>query len=148
MSTIAAVFKSEIARVARKELRAELDALRKTNAHYRSELAALKRRLHTVESQLRRLGKVTAKVVQAGDSADENNADGAGIRFSAKGFATLRKRLGLSAAQMGKLLGASQLSVYKWESGKAHPRAGSLQAIAQVRSIGKKEAARRLEQMA
>ena len=70
--------------------------------------------------------------------------EGAAPRFSAKGLAAQRKRLGLSAAAMAKLLGVSALSVYKWESGKTRPRAKQIEAIARLRGIGKKEAAARL----
>ena len=45
---------------------------------------------------------------------------------------------------MAQLLGASALSVYKWESGKAHPRAAQLERIASIRQLGKREALARL----
>ena len=61
------------------------------------------------------------------------------------GFAQHRKGLGLSAAEVGKLLGASALSVYKWESGKAKPRRSFLPAIAALRRMGKREAAAKLQ---
>ena len=53
----------------------------------------------------------------------------------------LRQRLGLSAAAMGTLLGVTAQSIYKWEDGKARPRASQLQAIAAARKLGKREAA-------
>lgn len=61
------------------------------------------------------------------------------------GFAALRKKLGISAAEMGKLLGVSAQSVYHWESGKTKPRASQLQAIAAVRKMGKRAVAAKLE---
>jgi DNA-binding transcriptional regulator YiaG len=67
------------------------------------------------------------------------------LRFRAAGFASHRKRLGLSAAQASKLLGVSSLSVYKWEAGKSHPRSSQLPAIARFRKLGKREAAALLE---
>lgn len=63
----------------------------------------------------------------------------ANLRFSAKGLAAQRSRLGLSAAQMGLLLGVSGQSIYKWEAGKARPRASQLPAIVQLKKIGKRE---------
>ena len=141
MPNIATALKAEISRVARKELRAETDSLRKAVTGYRSEIAALKRRLQALEKQTKRLGKGSAVPTRPVDEADD--ADGK-HRFSAKGFAANRARLRLSAADYGKLLGVSQLSVYKWESGKVRPRAGYLPAIAEVRKLGKKEAAVRL----
>jgi hypothetical protein len=55
MSTYAESFKKEIARVARKELKAELDALRKTNITHRTEIVALRREARAMTV---RLGKV------------------------------------------------------------------------------------------
>ena len=56
-----------------------------------------------------------------------------------------RARLGLSAREMAQLLCVSQLSVYKWEQGKARPRAKQLAAIASVRKMGKREVAAKLK---
>lgn len=76
----------------------------------------------------------------AAKSADE----GPQRRFRAHGFAALRKKLGLSAADMGKLLGVSPQTIYHWEKGQAKPRANQLQGIAEVRKLGKRSAAARL----
>lgn len=141
MPNIANLLKNEIARVARKEVRAETKGLKNAIAPYRAQIAELKRRTRELELQIRRLGRVTAKAVSAAppEEAGERN-----LRFSAKGLATQRKRLGLSAQAFGALIGASGQSVYKWEEGKTRPRARHLPAIAALRSIGKKEAAARL----
>jgi len=37
-------------------------------------------------------------------------------------------------------LGASSLSVYKWETGHVHPRAAQLERIAEVLKLGKRKA--------
>ena len=68
------------------------------------------------------------------------------LRFRVSGFGTLRKKLGVTANEMGVLLGVSGQSVYKWEQGKAKPRASQLKAIAAVRKMGKREVAERLAQ--
>jgi DNA-binding transcriptional regulator YiaG len=68
-------------------------------------------------------------------------------RFSSKGLTQNRQRLGLSAKNFGALIGASSLSVYKWEKGDVRPRAKYLAAIASVRALGKKEAAARVAQL-
>lgn len=143
MANLAAVLKEEVARLARKELRAEIDALRKSSSHYRSEIAALKRRLADLERQVGRLGKVTAKVAEA-DIAEPAEAK---HRFRIGGFITLRKKLGLTADAMGKLLGVSGQSIYLWESGRTSPRPSQLAVIASMRKIGKREALKRLEEM-
>ena len=145
MPNIANLLKSEIARVARKQVRAETQGLKQAIAPYRAQIADLKRRMRQLEWQVNRLGRVAARSASAGsaETASERN-----LRFSAKGLAAQRKRLGLSAQAFGTLIGASGQSVYKWEEGKTRPRAKHLPVIASLRSIGKKEAAARLEAMA
>ena len=80
--------------------------------------------------------------------AEPRSEDGPSLRFRPAGFAQHRQRLGLSAREMGLLLDASAISVYKWEAGQSRPRATHLAAIASVRKMGKREALQRLEQIA
>lgn len=144
MPNIATVLKSEISRLARKEARAETDALKKTVSQQRAQIAALRRRLDELERQHKRSRKRPAAA--APEASEDGGAD-AKHRFSAKGLATCRQRLGLSAADFGRLVGVSQLSIYKWEQGQQRPRQRYLPAIAAVRKIGKREANARLEQL-
>ena len=137
MSNVASVLKEEFARVARKEIRREIAALKKASAAYRSEIASLKRRVQETERLLRRAGsraRSSAPVVGDADSVAR------GTRFSAKSMASQRRRLGLSAAQCGLLVGASAQSIYNWEEGKARPRAQHLPAIFALRNLGRREA--------
>ena len=140
MPNVATVLKSEMARVARKEVRGETVPLKKAVSAYRSEIAALKRRAETLEQALRRLTKVhMAAPVNA--VADEEPGK---LRFSAKSLASQRRRLGLSSVQCGLLLGASDQSVHNWEHGKTRPLARHLPAIAAMRGMSKKDATTRL----
>lgn len=141
MPNIANLLKSEITRVARKEVRAQTKGLMQAVAPYRAQIAELKRRTRELELQVRRLGRATAKATAAAPDAEPEERN---LRFSAKGLAAQRKRLGLSAQAFGALIGASGQSVYKWEEGKTRPRAKNLPAIAALRTMGKKEAAARL----
>ncbi len=54
MPNIASLLKTEISRVARKEVRADTLALKKAIGVYRAEIAALKRRTQALELELRR----------------------------------------------------------------------------------------------
>jgi DNA-binding transcriptional regulator YiaG len=140
MPNIASVFKDEIVRVARKEIRSELAALKKASTAHRAEIAALKRRAQELEREVRVLTRALGKAAP-GPVRDVTSKP---TRFSAKGLASQRKRLALSAADCGLLVGASGQSVYNWEAGTARPRASHLAAIAGLRTLGKKEAAARL----
>ena len=137
MANVASVLKEEIARVARKELRRETTALKKATSTFRSEIAALKRRLHDVERQTRQAAKGQPKVLAV---AANEESTGEGARFSARSMASQRRRLGLSAAECGLLIGASAQSIYNWEEGKARPRAQHLAAIFALRTLGRREA--------
>jgi DNA-binding transcriptional regulator YiaG len=144
MPNIAAVLKSEIARVARKEIRVETLSLKKAATAHRSEIAAMKRRTQALERQVASLTRRLARAVPSGKA----EASGKSPRFSAKGLTSQRRRLGLSAAACGLLIGASTQSIYNWEAGKAHPRSRHLAAIAALKRMGKKEAMARLEALA
>ncbi len=65
-------------------------------------------------------------------------------RFSVARMVALRKRLALSAAEAGLLLGVSALTVYNWEKG-TKPRAAHLPAIAGLRALSKAQARRKIE---
>jgi DNA-binding transcriptional regulator YiaG len=142
MANIGTVLKGEIARISRKEVRGETQPLKKHGAQYRSDIAALKKRLAAVERQLKRQSKAGT----AAPAPDEEEGQ-TRIRFSAKGLAARRQKLGLSARELGALLGVSAQSVYHWEQGKSRPRASQLQAIAALRTLGKRQAAERLSSL-
>jgi DNA-binding transcriptional regulator YiaG len=147
MPNIATVFKSEITRLARKEVRENSDGLKKTVASQRTEIASLKRRLQELEGVVKKLAKgSSAAAARPGTqvSSESGESNGNGLRFRAKGMAANRKRLGLSAADFGLLVGATGQSVYAWESGKAKPRPEALAAIASLRGMGKLEAEAKL----
>ena len=148
MPNIATVFKAEITRLARKELRENSDGLKKAVAAHRAEIANLKRRIQTLESMVKRLAKgASAGQIQPKASAPNEASesfDATGLRFRAAGMAANRKRLGLSAADFGLLVGATGQSIYAWETGKAKPRPQALAAIAALRGVGKREVEARL----
>lgn len=146
MPNIAAVFKAEIARIARKEVRAQTDEFRKASSQYRAHIAALRRRVDTLERQLKRASRSGGRAAASADAEAESAAE-TNRRFSATRLAAQRRKLGLSAADFAALIGVSALSIYKWEQGKARPRAKQLEAIASVRGIGKREATKRLAEL-
>ncbi len=139
MPNIASILKIELSRIARREVRAETSGLKKAVAAQRAEIAALKRRVQTLERELKRATKANGK-----RPTSESGIEARKTRFSAKSLASQRHRLGLSAADCGLLVGASGQSVYQWESGKVRPRPKHLAAIAALRLLGKKDVAARL----
>jgi DNA-binding transcriptional regulator YiaG len=133
MPNIMTVLKQEITRLARKEARSQTQVLRKMAAHYRRDIASLKRQVAKLQSQTVVMGKAVLKPLPQAPAAVADKA-----RFSAKGLASQRKRLDLSAADYAKLVGVSGLSIYKWESGKVRPRQSQVAALAAVRGMSKR----------
>lgn len=138
MPNIASALKAEISRIARKELRADVEPLRKASAHYRSAIATLKRQIADLEKQIKGASKARRSAPPTEEAPSQQ------IRFSAQRLKNHRAKLGLSAKDYGALVGVSGLTIYKWESGNTRPRAGQLPAIAAVRGLGKREAQARL----
>ena len=124
-------------RLARKELRTQIEPLRKANSSYRRDIASLKREVATLQRQVAVSNRAQAKVARADPHPKPT-------RFVAKGLRSLRARLGLSATDFGKLAGASGQSIYNWESGKAVPRRTQTTVLSGLRGLSKKEAEARL----
>ena len=136
-------FKAEVVRIARKEIRKEVEALKKAVAGHRTEIASLKRRAQSAEQALKQVRKSDRT---AAPKVEEESAPSA-RRFSPKALLSQRKRLGLSADAVGLLVGATGQSIYNWESSNAVPRQKHLAAIAALKTLGKKTAAAHLESL-
>jgi DNA-binding transcriptional regulator YiaG len=141
MPNLSTILKSEITRLARKEIKAAVDPVRKANAGHRKEIAELKRQVASLQRDIKASSKPSKVRPEAGESMNGST------RFSPKGLKSLRARLGFSAAEFGVLVGASAQSLYNWEAGRAVPRASQRVALAGLRGIGKREAAKRLAAM-
>lgn len=140
MAQFAQLLKTEIARLARKEIRTEVQALRKASTQYRTDIAALKRQVAEQQRLIAKLGKTQKKTAVAAPAEE-----GSSLRFRAAGFGSLRKKLGLSASEMGKLVGVSLQTIYHWEHGQSKPRAQQLARIAEVRKLGKRAVREQLD---
>ncbi|MGJ3702629.1 helix-turn-helix domain-containing protein [Variovorax sp. AFSI2.2] len=143
MPNIASILKAEISRVARKEVRAEIETLKKTSVAHRASIAELRRQVDALEKELRRIAKGVTRPAKAPDSDGEASA-GTKRRFSATRLAAHRAKVGLSAAIYGQLVGVSGQTIYHWEQGKARPRAAQLENLAAVRDLGAREIAARV----
>lgn len=140
MANIGALLKAEITRLCRREIRKEMAVVRKATVSSRHHIAALRKQVGALEQKAAQLAK------RAGTPATSSPAGlpDRPVRFVAKGLKSLRKRLGLSAAQLALLVGVSEQSVYNWETKKATPRKEQFAAIIALRGIGKREARQRL----
>lgn len=141
MNTFSNAFRAEVVRMARKELKPELQAMRKALTSHRSEIATLKREVKVLASQLKASQRVT-KTPEKVSVPDEAPKRKGGRKWIFKPEALVAKRVefGISQKEMAKLLQASSLSTYKWETGKVNPRAAQLERIREVLQMGKRKA--------
>jgi DNA-binding transcriptional regulator YiaG len=143
MPNIAAVLKDEIRRLARREIKATTSSTKGAVAQYRRDIASLKRQMSSQAKEIaflkaqeqKRLGQPPVKEVVEK------------VRFSARSVKAQRSRLKLSAADYGKLVGVSGLTIYSWESGKSRPRKQQLAGLVAVRGLGRREALKKLEML-
>lgn len=143
MPNLASVLKDEVRRLAKKEVRSDTAVTKRASAQHRRDIAELKRAVDDLSRRLAFLERQEKRRVAARPS--EKQAEGA--RFSPRWLKAHREKLGLSAADYGRLVGVSSLTIYNLESGKSKPRSKTLAALASVRGIGKREAERRLEML-
>ena len=144
MPNIASVLKQEISRLAKKEVKAQVVQTKKATAQYRRDIARLKRMLGHQEKEIRLLKRRTQEQ-QGQPETEEGPLDS--VRFSARSVKAQRQRIGLSAADYGKLIGVSGLTVYNWEHGATKPRQAQLASLVAVRGIGKREAILKLAEL-
>ena len=130
----------------REELKSEFEAMRKTIAIQRSEIATLKRELKALQSRVSiaetSTGKAEDKVLSIGPPSKRARSapvEGPGA-FDHIAFSDFRARLGITQAEMSLLLEASWLSIRRWESGKGQPRPAALLRIQSLMKLGKRAA--------
>lgn len=141
MGKVETVLKAEIARLSRRETRRlmtkpaeEIRRLRRRVAELTGEVRALKSA--RVEEQAKAKIRVAAETVAGGKVTT--------IRMTPRLIRSVRKRLGISQAQLAKLVGVSTVAVGLWETGRTRPRANSKARIAALRSVGRREVKRLL----
>ncbi|MDQ7958954.1 MAG: helix-turn-helix transcriptional regulator [Pseudomonadota bacterium] len=154
MPNIASVLKTEIARVARKEVRGETESLKKASTQHRAAIAQLRREIADLHKALKQAQRAAGTVARAGARAaptgDAPSSEGEGgtpRRFSAGRLAAHRAKLGLSAADYGRLVGMSGATIYNWEQGKTRPDPEQVRALGALKLQGLRVLRARLAEM-
>ena len=89
----------------------------------------------------RHVGRLVPKGPKLDARVDEK------IKITAKGIKSLRRKLGLSAAQLAKLVDSSLQSVYSWEGGNSKPRRAMAAKLVAIRDKGKREVNKILDEL-
>lgn len=158
MTAFSESFRSEVARIARKDNKAEMTSLRKTVTNQRGDIAALKRDVKELTGQVRSLAKALERAVataerqqqQQQQQAEDASEQGTGKRrgrafvFSHEALVAKRQTFHMTQKEMARLLGVSSLSVYKWETGQVTPREAQLVRVREVLKLGVREARKQI----
>ena len=140
MPNLIDALRKEITRLARKETKGQITALRAASARYRREIAEQRRVTKGLEKRLAQIEQQERKRAEKLSSPELVE----GKRFSAEGLKSRREKLGLSVADYGLLAGVGRQMMYKYESGQTKPRKAQIAKFVAVRDLGKREAQRRL----
>lgn len=135
MSNIAKMLREEITKIARRESRASLEQTRKVLSQQRQEIASLKARLKSLERSASAAERDQPRTA-VGPLAEASTMQ---VRFMPKGIVSVPQRLGLSVADLAKLLSVSDQTVYNWERGVSRPRLEHRSKLASLRRVGKRE---------
>ena len=136
MSNVVKILKAEIARISKKEAKSATQAIGKSNTWLRKTVADLKRRVFVLERENKRL-VAAMKKYQVAQPEKVDQEEGNKARFTSKGIHSLRKKLRLSQADFGKLVGTTKHAVYLWEkkAGALNLRDKTKAAILSVRGL-------------
>ena len=139
MPNIMMVLKSEIARIARKEMKSTVKKLQADSRQLRRQISALRREMKTLASNLSSTARVSRKVAAA--VKPEESGTEKRLRFSGASLKKLRTKLGLTQGEFASLAGVTSQSVYQWErKGTAlRLRDATRVQLAKLRGMGKRE---------
>ena len=101
--------KAEITRLSRKEIKRELEPIKRVNAAQRGLIANLRRDIAGLQKEVAHLQRA------AGKAAPAEVDDTKGFWISGKGVLSLRKRLGITQAELAKLADVTNQSIVRWE---------------------------------
>ena len=141
MPVLEQVLKSEIIRLAKKELRAVCGPLAR-------DVRELKRRVSQLSKTVVALDKMRAaleaKRAAEGVKLEVPEEQVKAARLSPLLIKKLRKRLGLSQGQLARLVGVSGPAVAFWEQGRSRPQGRNRAALVALRDVGRREVKRML----
>ena len=142
MGKIETAVKSEITRLAKKEIRAVCQPLARDVRELKRTVSRLRRTVAFLERAAREWTQ-QVRAQKAELKAPEEEVEAA--RFSPRLIRSLRKRLGLSQGQLATVVGVSTVSVGLWEQGKTRPTGPNRAALVALRKLGRRDVRKILE---
>ncbi|MCE5278845.1 MAG: helix-turn-helix transcriptional regulator [Planctomycetaceae bacterium] len=144
MPNIAIALREEINRLAAKQVRFGMTKVKQDTVRLKRDVARLKRQVAMLQREKTFLVKQVARTSEVTAPPVEKLQK---MRVTGKWMISLRKRLDLTQADFGKLMGVSGQQVYQYErkTGVLRLRETTKAALAKVRQMGKREARKALE---
>ena len=142
MGKIEAVMRDEIARLARREIRQQVEPLRKEVRELKRRIVKLERAVQPINKEIKQKKKAQLeKLSSLQATEDEVRA----ARITAEWVSNLRMKLNLSQAELASLVGVSVSAVRSWEYGHSLPRDTPRSALVALRKLGRRAALKLLE---
>jgi DNA-binding transcriptional regulator YiaG len=143
LGKLESTIKSEIQRLAKREVRTTYIPLRKEIRAMRLRLSSLSKNFFSLNRLTKeQLQKVPKKGLEA--TPEEVKAS----RITPDRIRRLRKKLGISMRELGILTGTSLSAVLSWEKGKFKPRREKKAALVALRKLRKREVRKLLAEKA
>lgn len=137
------VFKEEVRRLARKEIKDAAGDLKSDLVKTKKIVAGLRQEITELRRENKRMARILAKSEPSAPEPETVDRS----RISSKMIRSLRSRLGLTQAEFAQLVGVSGQAVYQWEAkeGRLNLRSGPKARVIEARGMGVREARARLE---
>ncbi len=137
MGKLESIIKSEIQRLAKRQIRVTFIPLRREVRAMRLRLSSLSKNFSVLH---RLLKEQMEKAPKPGLAATPEEVKAA--RLTPDRIRRLRNKLGISMRELGILTGSSVGAVLSWEKGKFRPKGENKAALVTLRKLRKREARR------
>jgi DNA-binding transcriptional regulator YiaG len=134
MGKLESTIKSEIQRLAKREIRSTFVPLRK-------EVRAIRLKLSGLSTGILSLNRLTKelRLEEAKPKLEATPEEVKASRITPDRIRGLRKKLGISMRELGVLTGSSTGAVLSWEKGKFRPRGEKKAALVALRKVRKRD---------
>jgi len=142
MGNLEATIKSEIVRLARRELRRVTVPLRRDVRSLKITVSQLRKAVSGLERFAARRDQMLSEKVALSVAPEELEKS----RFSPRLIQTLRKRLGITQKELATLAGVTVGAIFQWEKGIFDPRDEKKAVLVALRKLGRRQVKKLLEE--
>lgn len=142
MGKVETIIKSEIVRLAKREMRKATAPLRRDVRILKGVVSQLRKTVLNLERFVSLQRKEWEKKPPLGAAPEEVETS----RLSPRLIRSLRERLGLSQRDFARLTGVTPLAVYQWETGVFKPKKEKKGVLVALRKLGRRDVRKLLEE--